>query len=97
MSFTVKSRDWAAFRQSARRLSSRSQARAGPASMADRGFTHPGDLGAGTRDDERGFAPEIRSQSHLSVYMGKATEIRPSFCWQDELGRNREPRAQGCG
>ena len=67
MSFTVKSRDWAAFRQSASRLRSRSQARAGPASMADQGFTHPGDLGAGTQDDERGFAPEIRSQSHLSV------------------------------
>ena len=67
MSFTVKSRDWAALRQSASRLRTSSQARAGPASMADRGFTHPGDLGAGTPGDERGFAPEIRSQSHLSA------------------------------
>lgn len=48
MSFTVKSRDWAAFRQSASRLRSRSQARAGPASMAEPGVTHPGGPGVGT-------------------------------------------------
>lgn len=59
MSFTVKSRDCAAFRQSANRLRSRSQARAGPGSMADRGVTHTGRLAAGIRDDERELAPEI--------------------------------------
>lgn len=59
MSFTVKSRDCAAFRQSASRLSSRSQARAGPGSMAGPGVTHTGHLGAGTQDHGRALAPEI--------------------------------------
>lgn len=48
MSFTVKSRDWAAFRQSATRLSSRSQARAGLGSMADWRVTHTEGLRGGT-------------------------------------------------
>lgn len=59
MSFTVKSRDCAALRQSASRLRSRSQAKAGPGSMADRDVTHTGHVAAGTRDDEREPAPEI--------------------------------------
>lgn len=67
MSFTVKSRDCAAFRQSASRLSSRSQARAGLGSMADWRVPHTEGLKVGTRGEERGLAPETGTQTHLGI------------------------------